>query len=229
MSCPPASIGVLDLQGGVQEHLDHLARIGVDAVRVKTDRDFSRVSGLIIPGGESTCLRRLLRIFDLERPLLDAYDSGMKIWGTCAGAILLATRLRGEDPVLGVIDIEVSRNAFGSQLESFQAEAVIPEVASTPIPLTFIRAPKILSVGDGVRVLLEMDGYVAAAESEGVIVTAFHPELTPCLAFHRYFAAKCGVVTELRGAEHVDSGWDRTSWMRDAALPGGPPLSVPRS
>lgn len=218
MTCSASAIGVLDLQGGVQEHLDHLARIGVDAARVKTDRDLAGLSGLIMPGGESTCLRRLLRIFELERPLLDAHELGMKIWGTCAGAILLAKRVAGEDSVLGVIDIEIARNAFGSQLDSFHAVADVPLVAPNPIPLTFIRAPKILSVGEDVRVLLEMDGYVAAAETDSVLVTTFHPELTPCLAFHRYFAAKCGLDVAV-AAEHVDASWERTSWMRYAALP----------
>jgi 5'-phosphate synthase pdxT subunit len=141
----------------------------------------------------------------------------VKLWGTCAGAILLAKSLSGETPHLGLIDIEVVRNGFGSQLDSFASEASIPKLSPTPIPLTFIRAPKILSVGEGVDVLLRMGDFIAAAESPDVLVTVFHPELTPSLAFHRYFARKCGLQP---GTEEtaINPSWDRTSWMRLARI-----------
>ncbi len=216
-----ASLGILDLQGGVHEHLDHLHRLGVPTVRVKKAGDLAGLCGLIIPGGESTCLARLLKIFDMERPILEAFRNGMKIWGTCAGAILVATENIGQAPHLGLVEVAVQRNAFGSQLDSFHCMATIPEVAREPIPLTFIRAPKIVRAGHGVNVLLRIDDYIAAAENEEVLVTVFHPELTPSLAFHRYFARKCGLqpakATETSAYEH---DWDRVSWMRHARIAG---------
>lgn len=206
-------IGVLDLQGGVQEHLDHLRRIGVAARPVKRAAELAGLAGLIIPGGESTCLSRLLAIFGLDEAIEAHYRQGLKLWGTCAGAILLARENVGETPYLGLIDIAVSRNAFGSQLDSFQCEALAPVVAREPIPLTFIRAPKIVRVGADVRVLLPMDDYIAAAEDDRILVTVFHPELTPSLVFHRYFARKCGV--SVAGGDHasLDPHWTPYSWM----------------
>ncbi|MBI5445364.1 MAG: pyridoxal 5'-phosphate synthase glutaminase subunit PdxT, partial [Deltaproteobacteria bacterium] len=210
-------LGVLDLQGGVHEHLDHLARLGVAARRVKEARDLEGLAGLIVPGGESTCLARLLRIFELEAPIVDEHRRGMKLWGTCAGAILLATENVGGPAHLGLIDVAVERNAFGSQLDSFTTEALVPKVASAAVPLTFIRAPKIVRVGQGVEVLLRLDDYVAAAEAEGVLATVFHPELTPSLAFHRYFARKCGLSPADAGdGAAIDSQWTGRSWVRSA-------------
>ena len=210
-------IGVLDLQGDVCEHLDHLGRLGVAARPVKQAEDFEGLAGLILPGGESTCLARLLQIFSIDKVIIRKFHEGVKLWGTCAGAILLAKSLAGEAPHLGLIDIEVERNGFGSQLDSFTGEASIPKLSQTPIPLTFIRAPKILSVGKGVEVLLRIGDFIAAAESPGVLVTIFHPELTPSLAFHRYFARKCGLRP---GGEEtaIDPSWDKTSWMRLARI-----------
>jgi len=205
-------IGVLDLQGDVCEHLDHLGRLGVAARPVKQAEDFEGLAGLILPGGESTCLARLLQIFSIDKVIIRKFHEGVKLWGTCAGAILLAKSLSGETPYLRLIDIEVARNSFGSQLDSFASEAPIPKLSPTPIPLTFIRAPKILSVGEGVDVLLRMGDFIAAAESPDVLVTVFHPELTPSLAFHRYFARICGLQP---GTEEtaINPTWDRTSWM----------------
>ena len=128
------TIGVLDLQGDVLEHLDHLARIGIQGQPVKTSADFSNLAGLIIPGGESTCLSRLIRIFGLDDQIKQAFQKGMKIWGTCAGAILLASAIVGEKPHLGLIDIEIERNSFGSQLDSFASEAIIPKISTNPLP-----------------------------------------------------------------------------------------------
>lgn len=212
-------IGVLDLQGDVVEHLDHLDRLGLPAQRVKEPLSLSNLSGLIIPGGESTCLSRLLRIFDFQDAIIAAHDRGMKIWGTCAGAILLATAVKGETPHLALIDMEIERNSFGSQLDSFTREAVIPSVSRLPLPLTFIRAPKIRQVGAGVNILLHIDDYIAAAENDRVLITVFHPELTGSLAFHRYFAAKCGVL-EPSDTALQDPTWTTTSWTRYARIAG---------
>ena len=206
-------IGVLDLQGGVWEHLDHFERIGINTAPVKDASVFPHLAGLVIPGGESTCLSRLLRIFDLEKPIIEACQGGVKLWGTCAGAILLARSLKGEEPHLGLIDIELERNSFGSQLDSFVREALVPKVAPDPLPLTFIRAPKIIQTGPGVNILLEMDGYIAAAETKEVLVTVFHPELTDSLAFHRYFARKCG-LSPTDESHLQNSEWRPTSWTR---------------
>ena len=216
------TIGVLDLQGDVLEHLDHLARIGIKGQPVKTSADFSNLAGLIIPGGESTCLSRLIRIFDLEYQIKRAFQEGMKIWGTCAGAILLAKEIVGEESHLGLIDIEIERNSFGSQLDSFVTEAVIPKIAASPVPLTFIRAPKIRRTGSGVETLLRIDDYIAAAETPDVLVTVFHPELTGCVAFHRYFARKCGLSPlDENSVPDIDPTWNRSSWARFAAVPQG--------
>lgn len=222
MSTPLSSttIGVLDLQGGVHEHLEHLSRLGVPTRRVKDARDFAGLAGLILPGGESTCLGRLLKIFGIDRVLHQEFKRGLKLWGTCAGAILLAKRNVGDTPHLGLIDIDIQRNAFGSQLDSFTRETMAPQVSPDPIPLTFIRAPKILRVGPGVEAILSVDGYIVAAESDGVLVTVFHPELTPGLAFHRYFALKCGVPSDdTNRARDAERRWTRKSWMDFARIP----------
>ncbi len=214
-------IGVLDLQGDVHEHCDHLERIGIQNRRVKT-ADFSDLAGLILPGGESTCISRLIRIFDLEKPIRKHFRSGMKIWGTCAGAILLAKTVVHEPPHLGLIDIEIERNSFGSQLDSFAAEAVVHRVGKGPVPLIYIRAPKIKKAGPGVEVLLQTDDYIAAAETPDVLVTVFHPELTGCVAFHRYFARKCGLSPrDEDSVPDIAPDWDRNSWTRFAGVPQG--------
>jgi 5'-phosphate synthase pdxT subunit len=218
VSNKPAIIGILDLQGGVHEHLDHLERLGVSARRVKQASDFNDLAGLIIPGGESSCISRLLDIFEIKELLLQAHLRGMKIWGTCAGAILLAKEVVGENSCLSLIDIIIERNGFGSQLDSFVSEALIPAVSAEPIPLTFIRAPKIISVGKEIDVLLKIDNYIAAAESENVLVTVFHPELTGCLAFHRYFAIKCGLKLAADSHGYIDPLWKSSSWTRQAGI-----------
>ncbi|HBB16422.1 MAG: glutamine amidotransferase subunit PdxT [Syntrophus sp. RIFOXYC2_FULL_54_9] len=211
------AIGVLDMQGGVCEHIDHLQRIGISARPVKHSQDFEGLAGLILPGGESTCLARLLKIFEIEPIIVRKYREGMKLWGTCAGAILLAGSLKGEAAHLGLIDIEVQRNGFGSQLDSFTCEALIPKISPEPVPLTFIRAPKILKAGEGVDILLCIDDFIAAAESPDVLVTVFHPELTGSLAFHRYFASKCGLQSRA-DQPILDPSWNMTSWTRYARI-----------
>lgn len=214
----PALIGVLDLQGGVHEHLEHLERLNIPYKKVKQTADFADLAGLIIPGGESTCLARLLHIFTLKDVILQYHRLGMKIWGTCAGAILLADKVVGENSCLGLIDMEIERNGFGSQLDSFKSEAFIAAVSDKPIPLTFIRAPKILRAGKDVNILLRIDDYIAAAESDSVLVTAFHPELTGCLAFHRYFALKCGLNPAAENTSAVNQSWENASWMKLARI-----------
>lgn len=179
-----------------------------------------------MPGGESTCLRRLLKLFGLDESIRQAVrETGTKVWGTCAGAIILAAEVDGVREGMGVMDIAVQRNAFGSQLASFQTEARIPAVSDKLLPLTFIRAPKIIRAEEGVRVLLELDGYIAMAENEPALVTVFHPEMTPSLAFHRYFAEKCACLpepmsekTQHTGDKDTDESWNPTSWTRLAMV-----------
>lgn len=214
----PHVIGVLDLQGGVHEHLAHLDALSLSYVKVKQASDFANLAGLIIPGGESTCLARLLSIFALGDVILQHHQRGMKIWGTCAGAILLANSVKDEKPCLSLIDMEIERNGFGSQMDSFTREERIPAVSNDPIPLTFIRAPKIRQVGKNVNVLLKIDDYIAAAEDESVLVTVFHPELTGSLAFHKYFALKCGIIPACANAVSPDRDWGNLNWMKHARI-----------
>jgi len=222
-----SKLGILDLQGGVLEHLDHLDRLGIRAVRVKESADLRGLAGLIIPGGESTCLGRLLRIFKLDVAIREEFGRGLKLWGTCAGAILLAKHIEGETAHLGLIDIRIQRNAFGSQLDSFHTWADIPRVSPSPVPLIFIRAPKITAVGPGVEVLLRLHDYIAAAESSDVLVSVFHPELTPSLACHRYFAHKCGLPVAPAADPLAQEGpWDMTSWTCHARVPVSADLVV---
>jgi len=211
------TIGVLALQGGVQEHLEHMQRCAVPcrAIRRAADLD-DAVRGLILPGGESSTISRLLSKYGLDEAIVAAWRRGLKIWGTCAGAILLARS--GDESIkpLGLMDISVARNAFGSQMDSFTCTAKIPEVASHPVPLTFIRAPKIVAAGPDVRVLLRIDDYIAAAEDDQCLATVFHPELTADLAFHRYFAAKCDLVSRKSTLLEGTPDWLPTSWMHVA-------------
>jgi 5'-phosphate synthase pdxT subunit len=192
--------------------------LGIPYKKVKQAEDFADLAGLIIPGGESTCLARLLSIFELKDVILQHRRRGMKIWGTCAGAILLANKVVGDQSCLGLIDIEIERNSFGSQLDSFVSEARMEAVSDEPIPLTFIRAPKILRVGSDVKVLLRIGDYIAAAENDSILVTVFHPELTGCLALHRYFALKCGLNNITKNASAVSRDWENVSWMKLARI-----------
>ena len=207
-------IGVLDLQGGVHEHVYHLQALGIEPVRVKEAGQLDDLAGLILPGGESTCLSRLLNIFEITPKLKEAHADGMKIWGTCAGAILIAKHIDNEAPHLDLMNIEIKRNAFGFQIDSFNKRVTVPKVAEGEIELTFIRAPKIVSIGEGVQKLLEIDDYIAAAESEQCLATVFHPELTPSLAFHKYFVEKCGLSATTDLMERPR----RTSWMKFARI-----------
>ena len=211
-------IGILDLQGDVVEHLEHLDCLGVPVQRIKEPAELHHISGLIIPGGESTCLSRLMAIFGFQDAIISAYRKGLKIWGTCAGAILLASSVTGERAHLALIDMEIERNSFGSQLDSFSCEAFVPRVSRDTLPLVFIRAPKIKKVGIGVDILLQIEDFIAAAESPQILITTFHPELTSSLAFHRYFAVKCG--EGVKNDKAADFGWETTSWTRYARIAG---------
>lgn len=185
------TIGVLALQGDFAEHIHRLHEAGVEVREVRLPTDLEGIDGLIIPGGESTTIARLLAIYDLLEPLRRMAGEGLPIWGTCAGAIILAKRAPGLDrPGIGVMDIGVERNAFGRQIDSFETDLPIPAVGDAPFHAVFIRAPVITDTGPSVDVLARLDdGRIVAACSGNLLATAFHPELTPDARFHRRFVA----------------------------------------
>ena len=184
------TIGVLGLQGAVQEHLDMLNQIdNISACSVKYKKDLEQIDGLIIPGGESTAIGRLLADFDLTAPLKTRIINGMPVWGTCAGLIILAKKITNDDRRhLEVMDIEVMRNGYGRQLDSFTAYVDLPPFSEEEIPLVFIRAPYVVDVAPQVEVLLRLDGHIVACRQGNMLATSFHPELTEDLSFHKYFA-----------------------------------------
>jgi 5'-phosphate synthase pdxT subunit len=186
------TIGVLALQGAIAEHLNHLNALPqVQGIPVKKAEDFNNIDGLILPGGESTTMGKLLREFDLTDILIEKIKSGMPVWGTCAGMILLAKHITNQDDNhLGLMNIHVQRNAYGSQLDSFATTLLIPEVSSVPIPLVFIRAPYVEEAEPTVKVLATIDDKIVAVEEANMLATAFHPELTNDLVFHQYFVDK---------------------------------------
>lgn len=186
------TIGVLALQGAVQEHLDCLQSLpGVTGIAVKKAADLNGIDGLILPGGESTTIGKLLQEFQLTPLLIAKIRAGLPVWGTCAGMILLAKTIVDQPHChLGLMDITVQRNAYGSQLNSFTTNALIPAVSSVPLPLVFIRAPYVAKVGPNVKVLATVADKIVAVEQGNMLATAFHPELTGNLEFHKYFVAK---------------------------------------
>jgi 5'-phosphate synthase pdxT subunit len=193
-------IGVLALQGAFREHLQTLAAIGVEGVRVREPRDLEGVSGLILPGGESTTMRQLIERWGLRQPILDFAETGAPIFGTCAGMIVLSREIAGgEEPILPLLDVTVERNAFGRQLESFEADLAVDVLGGTPVHAVFIRAPVIERTGPGVDVLARLDdGRIVAVRERNVMATSFHPELAGETRFHRLVATMA--------AEHDDPG-----------------------
>ena len=185
-------VGVLDLQGGVEEHLNLLDQFSdVTAIPIKEKADFKLLDGLILPGGESTTISKLITIFDLKDSIFDLAEARIPIWGTCAGMILLAKDIIGpEDSHLSLMDITVKRNAYGNQLASFKTKAVIPQISNKELPLVFIRAPYIVELTDEVTTLLKINNKIVAAEQDNLFVTSFHPELTTNLNIHNYFINK---------------------------------------
>jgi 5'-phosphate synthase pdxT subunit len=183
-------IGVLALQGDVAEHLHALRRVGVDALEVKNERDLAAVDALIVPGGESTTVIRLLERFGLVAPIKARVATGMPFWGTCMGMIVAATHVADlEQDTLGVLDVTVRRNAFGRQIASAEVPLAIPVLGAEPFPAIFIRAPWVETAGAGVEVLASLDGHGVFVRAGNVLGTAFHPELTGDDRLHAYFAA----------------------------------------
>ena len=181
-------VGVLALQGGFVEHVAALRRLGVEAFPVRLPAELKGLNGLVIPGGESTTIGKLIRDYGLTDGLNGLIREGMPVLGTCAGMVLLARRvLETKQPLLGAMDIEVRRNAYGRQVDSFEADLDVPVLGSPPFRGVFIRAPWIQKVGDGVEVLANLpDGKPVAVRERNLLATAFHPELTTDLRFHEY-------------------------------------------
>jgi 5'-phosphate synthase pdxT subunit len=185
------TIGVLGIQGDVTEHIAALTRTGARARGVKRPEDLEGIAGLVLPGGESTTLRRLLDYEGLLAKIRERYAGGMPVFGTCAGAILLATEVDGAPaPHLGLVDMTVRRNAFGRQRESFVASLDVEGLEGGPLEAVFIRAPLIERVGEGVEVLASVEGEIVLAETDQALVASFHPELTDDLRLHRRFLDK---------------------------------------
>ncbi len=184
------NIGVLALQGAFAEHRKKLAELGANSFEIRNKKDLLQpMDGIILPGGESTTIGKLLRDLDMQEELKSRIEKGLPAFGTCAGLILLAGSVEGsEQPLLGLMDITVKRNAYGRQLGSFFTEAEFKGVGK--IPMTFIRAPYIVQTSDQVTVLSEVDGHIVAAEENNILVTSYHPELTSSNQVHQYFLEK---------------------------------------
>lgn len=190
-------IGVLDLQGDVREHVAALGDVGARSRLVKGPEELESLDGLILPGGESTTLSMLLEstgLFEAVAARLEAGD--LPVFGTCAGLILLAREVldgRPDQRMFGVLDAVVRRNGYGRQRQSFEADVVLGSGEGPPLPTVFIRAPYVVSVGDGVEVLAELDGVPVLVRHDAVLASSFHPELTPDRRVHRLFVGMCGV------------------------------------
>ena len=182
-------VGVLALQGDFAEHAKSLESVGAEPAQVRLPRDMANIDALIIPGGESTTIARLIEVFGLTREIKGRVEDGMPTWGTCAGMIVLARSLIEDRPQpLGLMDIRVQRNAYGRQVDSFEADIPVPALGDGPFQAVFIRAPSIEEIGPEVRPLALLNGRQVVAAQEGrVMVTAFHPELTTDTRFHAYF------------------------------------------
>ena len=193
-------IGVLAVQGAFVEHVRTFRSIGVETVEVRLPEHLEGVSGLVLPGGESTAQRRLIDRWGLRAPIERLAESGTPIFGTCAGMILLSREISGgEEPVFPLLDVSVERNAFGRQLDSFEADFDVPMLGTQPVHGVFIRAPIVDRAGPDVDVLARLDdGRIVAVRQRNVVATAFHPELAGETRFHRLVATMA--------AEHDDPG-----------------------
>ncbi|RQD73932.1 MAG: pyridoxal 5'-phosphate synthase glutaminase subunit PdxT [Candidatus Syntrophonatronum acetioxidans] len=185
-------VGVLNIQGAVSEHLNLLEKCGVEGVPLKGKGELAKVKALIIPGGESTTIGRLIKKFHLDREIIEMHKAGKPIWGTCAGMVLLAREIEGENPHLGLMDIKVKRNAFGRQRESFEEELVIKILGKEPFMGLFIRAPIVTRTGLGVEIISTFQDQVVGVREGKLLATSFHPELTEDLRFHKYFLKMAG-------------------------------------
>lgn len=191
-------VGVLALQGAFIEHEKMLQRLDMQAVEVRLPDHLDGLDALIIPGGESTTIGKLAVSFGLLEPLRE-FAQHKPVWGTCAGMILLARDIGRDQPLLGLMDVTVSRNAFGRQVDSFETDLHVPALGPEPFHAVFIRAPLVARVGEGVEVLARLeDGSIVAARQGHWLATAFHPELTGDPRFHRYFLQEVSNLLPVR-------------------------------
>ncbi len=182
-------VGVLAVQGDFAEHIAVLKRLGMNTVDVRLPRHLEGVEALIMPGGESTTFSHLMDLYDLKEPIKKLAGAGVPLWGTCAGMIMMARELTEKKPIpMGLMDIQVVRNAFGRQVDSFEVNLEIRPLGCEPFRAVFIRAPVISRVGEDVDVLARLpDGRPVAVQQKNLLATAFHPELTQDPRFHQYF------------------------------------------
>jgi 5'-phosphate synthase pdxT subunit len=181
--------GVLALQGDFREHEAVLTDLGAAPIEVRSPDDLARVDALMIPGGESTTISKLARSAGLVEPILERARAGMPMLGTCAGMIVMAARVQGGEPLLALVDIAVRRNAYGRQIDSFEADVDVEGVGQA-VRAVFIRAPVVDDVGEGVRVIAEHEGHPVVLEQGNLVVASFHPELAGETALHRYVLDK---------------------------------------
>lgn len=202
MSRPPI-VGVLALQGDVREHLRALKACGADVRPVRRPADLDGLDGIVLPGGESTTIDKLSRIFGLRDPLIKALQGGLPAYGSCAGMILLAKKVLDgtkDQQTFGTLDITVRRNAFGRQVESFETDVDLDGIGGGPVHAVFIRAPWVESIDDGVEILAAVvppgldESKIIAVRHESVLATSFHPEVTDDLRIHRYFVHLVGAA-----------------------------------
>ena len=184
--------GVLALQGDFREHSAVLSELGVTPVPVRTPEELASVDCLAIPGGESTTMAKLARAHGLVEPLRERAEAGMPILGTCAGMIVLAKQVDDGEPLLSLLDIRVARNAYGRQVDSFEADVEAPELSDEPLRAVFIRAPVVRSVGEGVEVLAELRGAPVLVEQGNLLAAAFHPELAGETKLHGRMLERVG-------------------------------------
>lgn len=185
-------VGVLALQGAFREHRVMLEESGAEVIEVRKKTDLEGIQGLVIPGGESTTIGKLLNDFDIMETLVEMGQKGFPIYGSCAGMIILSKEIIGSDqPSLGLMDIVVKRNAYGRQVDSFEAELPFKYIEGDLVKGVFIRAPYIESVGKDVEVLCEFEGNIVAAKQGNLLATSFHPELTDDSRIHQYFLSLC--------------------------------------
>lgn len=185
----PIAIGVLALQGDFEAHLRMLQRCGVQGREVRTVQQLQEVDGLIIPGGESTTIMKLMQRYGLDETIRRRAGEGMPIYGTCAGLIVMAREIEGypEQPRLELLDVTVARNAFGRQVDSFEVDLPVSKLGDLPLRAVFIRAPVVTRTGEQVEVLASLDGKGVLVQQANLLGSAFHPELTDDLRLHRYF------------------------------------------
>lgn len=208
-------VGVLALQGDFREHRVVLEKLGARTREVRKPLDLAGLDGLVIPGGESTTMHKLMEAYDLSAPVAAFAGGGGVVYGTCAGLITVAREtVEGTPPTLGLVDIVVRRNAFGRQVRSFEADLEVAGLEGGPVRAVFIRAPWVESAGAGVEVLAELDGHIVAAREGHVLVTAFHPELTDDTRLHELF------ITMIRRRQGAAAASGRAPADCDAGAPG---------